>query len=863
MGNGAARVVRPVRARPFEHQQLPAGTELLSLDVFDTLLWRRVAKPTDAFEVLGQRLADDGFLAAGCTPALFSQLRIRAETLARLQEKARSESLEVTIWQIYEQFPEDAVANVDRKDLVELELGCEHDLTVADLQIVEWCLRTSEAHGIPIVATSNTYFSAGQLRQLCDRPSMADLPIQEFFSSSDHGTGKAQDLFLEVARRMHVDPVHILHIGDDEDADVVSAEAAGVQGLHYGLTEDDELSTVLEREGIVGEPAHMSRWSNTRHGDHGLTALRTRMFLKLHDPARPAAQDVCTLAGATVFGPVLAGFAEWVHGRASALGVTKLLCPMREGRYLKHLLDGAAGYLGSDLPSEVFWTSREACARASIFDGSREELMAAFTNRRGETPLERLAESIGLPPGSVSEFDRTIFEDREDDQERVGDLESASKGRCERFLEFVAGRPDLVAMAQERSEQRRRSLVNHVKAAIGDAQDVALVDVGWSGSVQSALAKILAREDIEVRLQGLYMVNTSATLDKLLAGSHIEAFLGDAGSAPEDMRPILRSPELIEQSCMSDDGSLLQIEDDGTPLLETNLIPTWQAQQRELVQEGVAAFQHAWAVHRLEAPAHAPSLTTAHRQLLRILSRFVGYPTAEEAKVFGRWRHEQNYGSGAVEPLISTTYLQFLRHMSAEQLVELPFDELYWIGGAAALCGDAMGAAAYALMTGGCAPGAFVTEVPAGDAKIYFDYGSGYSEQNSVPVEFAANPIGLSFVEWTGRAGRIRRIRIDPTDTEALLRLDFLAVTVLDERGNEDFAYRWTPDQGVDSLIIVGAQTLRDCYLYLDTNDPQIHVELPTEASPDSTVSVQMAGEYLLAPAGLLTTLARSLDALP
>lgn len=863
MGIGAAEAVQqPVRARPFEHQRLSPGAEVLSLDVFDTLLWRRVAKPTDAFEVLGRRLADDGILAADCSPALFAQLRIRAEQLARLREVARSDSSEVTIWQIYEQFPEGTVANVDHKDLVELELRCERDLTVADLQMVEWCLRTTEAHGIPMVVTSNTYFSAGQLRQLCDRPSMAELPIQEFFSSSDHGTGKAQGLFLEVARRMRVSPEHILHIGDDEEADVASAEDAGIQGLHYGLTEDDDLSAVLEREGIAGETAHMSRWCNSRQGDHGLTALRTRMFLKLHDPARPVRQDVCTLTGATVFGPVLTGFAEWVHDRAAALGLNKLLCPMREGRYLTRLLDGAAGYLGSDLPAEAFWMSREACARASIFDGSREELMAAFTNRRGETPLRRLAESIGLPPESVSDFDRSYSEERKD-LDPVGDLKAASTGRSERFLEFVAGRPDLVAMAQRTSERRRRALVNHLKAAIGDARDVGLVDVGWSGSVQSALARILERENVQVRLHGLYMINTSATLDKLLSRNRMEAFLGDAGSAPEDMRPILRSPELVEQACMSDYGSLLQIEDDGTPLLETNLIPSWQAEERNLVQEGVTAFQHTWAIHRHDGQAQAPSLISAQPQLLRILTRFVGHPTAEEAKVFGRWQHEQNYGSNAIEPLISATYLQVLRHMTPEQLVELPFDELYWIGGAAALGGDAMGAAAYALMAGSCAPGTFLTELPAGGAKIYFDYGGGYSEENSVPVELAANPIGLSFVEWTGRAGRVRRLRIDPADTEALLRLDLLAVTVVDEKGEETFAYRWTPDQGVDTLIVVGARTVHDSYLYLDTNDPQIHVELPTEASPDSTVSVQIACEYLFAPAGLLTSLARSLDELP
>jgi hypothetical protein len=61
----------------------PPGTELLSVDVFDTLLWRRVAKPTDAFLVLGHRLADDGLLSPRCTPERFAQLRWRAGGAAR------------------------------------------------------------------------------------------------------------------------------------------------------------------------------------------------------------------------------------------------------------------------------------------------------------------------------------------------------------------------------------------------------------------------------------------------------------------------------------------------------------------------------------------------------------------------------------------------------------------------------------------------------------------------------------------------------------------------------------------------------------------------------------------------------------
>jgi hypothetical protein len=58
-------------------------TKLVSLDCFDTLIWRRVPKPSDLFWLLGRRLADLGLLARGVTPDLFGQLRMAAEAMAR------------------------------------------------------------------------------------------------------------------------------------------------------------------------------------------------------------------------------------------------------------------------------------------------------------------------------------------------------------------------------------------------------------------------------------------------------------------------------------------------------------------------------------------------------------------------------------------------------------------------------------------------------------------------------------------------------------------------------------------------------------------------------------------------------------
>jgi hypothetical protein len=368
---------------------------------------------------------------------------------------------------------------------------------------------------------------------------------------------------------------------------------------------------------------------------------------------------------------------------------------------------------------------------------------------------------------------------------------------------------------------------------------------------------------VPIRLFGLYLFNTMPALDKVLAGGEMEAFVGDATSDPRAIDLILRSPELLEQACMSADGSLLAFTADGGVQCEENVVPAWQAEQRQHVQDGVVSFQQAWAANRRETSGNLPSLTLAAPQLRRILGRFIGYPTAKEALVFGRWRHEQNFGSTALEPLVPAATLPVLRHMTPEQLVEMPFTILYWIGGAAALCGDAMAQATFSLMTGASMPGTFSIAPPVGKTKVYFDRGGGYDEAHSIELDITTNPLGLSYLQWSGRAAGARRIRIDPADVQAIIRIDVLSLRVVDERRAETFGYRWTSADSLDELIVVGMRPIRDGFFYLDTIDAQMHIDIPVDLSADHEVTVELACQFLLAPSHLLEPTAHVLDVRP
>lgn len=88
------------------HPQLGCVEQLLadrscaavSLDIFDTVLWRRVPRPTDVFAMLAARLRAQGHCPYWVTDASFRQVRIVAEQEAR--RRRGSWGGEVTLFDI-------------------------------------------------------------------------------------------------------------------------------------------------------------------------------------------------------------------------------------------------------------------------------------------------------------------------------------------------------------------------------------------------------------------------------------------------------------------------------------------------------------------------------------------------------------------------------------------------------------------------------------------------------------------------------------------------------------------------------------------------------------------------------------------
>ena len=370
---------------------------------------------------------------------------------------------------------------------------------------------------------------------------------------------------------------------------------------------------------------------------------------------------------------------------------------MREGEFLSRLVNGARQYLDSPVRAEQLWLSRQLCARAAIFEANAEEL-TGFVNRRRAPTLRQLCEELGIGLAQLPE----LFTDAE------GRLDQADL--LQRALEAITKRPEVQAAIVTGSSELRGRLVRYFLDVVGhDTAHVVLADIGWGATIQAHLQKALAGAGIQVDTTGLYLVTNHVALDRTLDGIKSDGYLAKVGIPEQAVRLIIRSPEIIEQVCMTDVGTLVDFDDQGLPVSGPTSQSPVQMLQRTAVQGGVLGFQSEWARYGEVMPTPGRALDDRVRPwLLETLVRFITSPTSAEAKMFANWSHDENYGSKDAESAISTEVAPLLKYMTPVQFLALPTTTVYWPFGLATLYHPPMAQAVSAILDGVAPPEAFM-----------------------------------------------------------------------------------------------------------------------------------------------------------
>ena len=767
------------------------GVKVVSTDVFDTLVWRQVPEPVDAFPLVAERLRTRGTLSDSLSNAAFAQLRRVAERRARIDRQARMQQSEVRLEEIYERLPAWVLASAPIEAAIEAELEVEHGLLVPDLDVVS-LLAHAKAAGKTVVAVSDIYFSEPQLRRLLDQPVLGEVHFDRIFTSSDHRIGKSGGLFEIALRALGREPGEVVHVGDNFEADVHYPTELGIAAFGFERR-PEPFATVSAAEAPFMPDASDSVAEGSLVS--GLTATRSKVLARTEAGAQPDALRPFWNYGATVLGPVFTGYAEWVHEHCRRREVTRVGCLMREGAFLTELLERANPYLDAELEAVPLWLNRDLCLRASVTQGTREELERLLVRRSAPT-VQGLCTMLGVPLSSLPEWTSHAGTSLQDPVVRHN------------LIEALSGDERVRAAIVQRSRELRERVVAYVDDFCGGPEgDVVVADLGWGASIQSLLSEGLAKAGVPRRTVGLYLVTHEGAAEQVVTGIEAHGFLGEYGMPGVAVDAVVRSPELLEQICMPPFGSQVGLGAELEPELGPNGLPRLQLVEAEAVRRGILAYQREWSRYHTAMPGKLGRLDRAQRLLRPILVRSVTAPTAHEVATFASWRHDEGQGSDRTDPIVDPEQVERLRYMDPDQLRGLPMSDVYWPFASAALVDEHWPDLIRAAASGSVSWDAMGSELETGPFIVH-GRGVDVPESSRTQVVPKRNRFGLSAVTATVRAPFVQELILRPSTHAVVLRIDRIDVRAFAQGQEEPIERSFGPGEIASAFAVQDCSTL-------------------------------------------------------
>ncbi len=190
-----------------------AAADVVSFDVFDTLICRNVSRPEDVWRLTESAAAREGLEVPG-----FTSVRFRAQCLS---ENPDLEEIYRIAGRITGLSPEDC------RRLMCLELEIEERVS-RPVPMGVRLLKEAEEAGKRIVLTSDMYLPSGRIRQLLTKNGI-DAP-EEILVSCERKKRKGQGLLQEL-KALAGPGAKILHIGDSRSHDAGPAAKEGIRSL--------------------------------------------------------------------------------------------------------------------------------------------------------------------------------------------------------------------------------------------------------------------------------------------------------------------------------------------------------------------------------------------------------------------------------------------------------------------------------------------------------------------------------------------------------------------------------------------------------------------------------------------------------
>lgn len=410
--------------------------EYISFDIYDTLVNRYTVCPTDVFMLVEDRFNLNHVNAVND----FVSKRLEAERTARNKAYPK----EVKISDIYEELK--GIDIQDKSELLCIELEIEKNICYPRKQGIElfkYCIDK----GKKVFLISDMYLPREVITQVLVNCGIEG--YDELFISAECNLTKANGaLYKYVCELKKIDPQCLLHFGDNILSDYFRAKQKGIRAVH--LKSESKKYTGNVYTDILNSFLSI-KFSNNQFKDFGYS----------------------------VFGPLLYGLCRWIKYNLDTNNEEKVFFLSRDGYIVKRAFD-----LLYENDTNYLYVSRrslrvpmlenvgynEACDLLPL--GSQIAYGTIFDSWGLEHLDSHELEALGCT------YDATTNRNKLHEDKALQQIFNRYRNQ----IAFVA-------------QKERESLMGYLEQEKVNGR-IAIIDIGWNGSMQNALSRVLPSADI-------------------------------------------------------------------------------------------------------------------------------------------------------------------------------------------------------------------------------------------------------------------------------------------------------------------------------------------------------------------------------
>ncbi len=424
--------------------------EYISFDLFDTILKRNVTNPFLIYDIIELNYIENNVKNIKDFSSKRKQIEIDLWN--------QSEGADLNINNIYSR-----IDNKSANDILKYEQELESNMiccNTAMLELYNYCILKNKK----VIFISDMYHTKNFLQNVLKKNGING--YYKLYISSECKCTKSEGKLFDYVKK-DLGTSNILHIGDSLKSDFIVPK---LKGLHsYKIKRNiNHLNYQKSKENI------------STLGDDILYSLTNNHIGEI--------EQTYQKIGYEALGNLLIGFSCWLHNECQKKNIKKILFLSRDGYIMKKAYDIL--FQNEEIETQYFLASRRSLTVPMLTNITCFDDVLEIVKFRKKETFSSLLKRVGII--NLHKEDKIISNLEVDRDKIINDNKLLSK--LNKYIDEI----------KENAQIESDAFIEYFEENIS-SNHIAVVDIGWHGTMQDCLENLLKKNKIDCLIDGFYI----------------------------------------------------------------------------------------------------------------------------------------------------------------------------------------------------------------------------------------------------------------------------------------------------------------------------------------------------------------------